>query len=310
MNPLVTARTTPPRPGAQATSSAKKRTPAAEPSFLAAPPRCFRRLTAASRALPDYLILGAQKAGTTSLQRYLELHPAVLPPLSKEVHFFDLQSWRGERWYRANFPLRLQLSARGLRARSKAVTGEASPYYLSHPDVPSRVHDLLPGVRMIVIVRDPVTRAHSHYLHNRRLDAEDCATFEEAIEREPQRLEGELSRIQADARYASFAHRHHSYLHRGLYAEQLRAWFARFPREQLLILENDELARDADGVYRRVLDFLGLPAWQPPAFARHNASGDETPLDASLRARLAAWFEPHNQQLYELLGREFAWTRP
>lgn len=284
--------------------------PPAAPSFLAAPPRRFRRLTAASRALPDYLILGAQKAGTTSLQRYLEQHPAVLPPRTKEVHYFDLQSWRGERWYRANFPLRLQLAARGLRARSKAVTGEASPYYLSHPDVPSRVHGALPDVRMIVILRDPVARAHSHYLHNRRLGAEDCATFEAAIEREPQRLEGELARIQADARYASFAHRHHSYLHRGLYAEQLRGWFARFRREQLLILENDELARDAAEVYRRVLDFLGLPPWQPSAFARHNASGGDAPLDGALRARLASWFEPHNQQLYELLGREFAWTRP
>jgi len=272
--------------------------------------RLFHRLTAPLRPLPDFLILGAQKAGTTSLHRYLELHPAVLPPRMKEVHYFDVQWWRGLRWYRSNFPSVAQHLGRRLRRGQRTITGEASPYYLAHPQVPARVKETLPSVPMLVILRDPVERAHSHYLHNRRMGAEDCSTFEEAIEREPERLQGELERVLTDDRYESYAHRHHSYLLRGQYAEQLRAWFALFPREQLLVLENDELARDPAGVYREVLDFLRLPQWQPESFARHNAASGDEELPPELRQRLAESFAPHNQALFELLGREFSWTRP
>lgn len=273
-------------------------------------PGFTRRWTSLARPLPNYLILGAQKAGTTSLHRYLELHPAVLPPHVKEVHFFDVQWSRGRRFYRSNFPSVLHHAARRLRRGQRTITGEASPYYLAHPQVPARVRETLPRVPMIVILRDPVERAHSHYLHNRRLGAEDCATFEEAIEREPQRLEGELERMRADDRYESFAHRHHSYLQRGRYAAQLRDWFAVFPREQFLILENNELAQDPQGAYQRTLDFLGIPQWRPAEFAHHNAADGATPLDPALRRRLTQWFEPHNRDLYQLLDRDYGWARP
>ena len=285
-------------------------TPTTVAAFHPPKPRLFHRMTASVRALPDFLILGAQKAGTTSLHRYLELHPAMLAPSVKEVHFFDVQWWRGQRFYRAHFPTALALLARRLRCGHRAITGEASPYYLAHPQVPHRVHSTSPQIQMIVILRDPVDRAHSHYLHNRRIGAEDCATFAEALDREHERLAGEIERIKADDRYESFAHRHHSYALRGHYAAQLRAWFDVFPREQLLILETDALDRDPAAVYQRVLDFLQLPPWEPPAFARHNTAGQSAPLEAEMRARLAERFEPHNRELFELLGHEFAWTRP
>ena len=285
-------------------------TPTTVASFHPPKPRLFRTVTASARALPDFLILGAQKAGTTSLHRYLELHPAMLAPSVKEVHFFDVQWWRGQRYYRAHFPTTLARIARRLSRGQRAITGEASPYYLAHPQVPRRVHSVCPRIPMIVILRDPIERAHSHYLHNCRIGAESCTTFAEALDREPERLAGELERMSADERYESFAHRHHSYVLRGQYAAQLRAWFDVFPREQILVLENEALARDPAGVYRRVLDFLQLPPWQPQAFARHNAAGSSAPLEAKIRTQLAEHFEPHNRELYELLGHEFAWTRP
>jgi len=272
--------------------------------------RYYRALTAPLRPLPDFLILGAQKAGTTSLHRYLEQHPAVLPPSIKEVHYFDVQWWRGPRWYRSNFPTAMQRRATRRANDGIAITGESSPYYLAHPLVAARVRATLPDVPLVVILRDPIERAHSHYQHNRRMGVEPCETFEAAIACETERIDGELERIRADDRYESFGHRHHSYLLRGTYAAQLRIWFEHFPREQFLILENRELSRDTAGVYRRVLEFLQLPAWQPDDFQRHNTAGGSAPLDAALRARLADWFEPHNRDLYELLDRDFGWTRP
>ena len=112
------------------------------------------------RPLPDFLILGAQKAGTTSLHRYLEQHHAVLPPSTKEVHYFDVQWWRGEKWYRSNFPTARHRRARRLPDGRPAISGESSPYYLAHPLVPARVKQTIPAVPMIVILRDPIERAY------------------------------------------------------------------------------------------------------------------------------------------------------
>lgn len=276
-------------------------------TWLAAADRLQRTLTAGLRTLPDYLILGAQKAGTTSLHRYLEQHPCVAPAAVKEIHYFSLEWSRGERWYRSHFPTVLR-RARTHRLGRILLSGEASPYYLSHPLAPRRAHQTVPGARLIVLLRNPVERAHSHYHHNVRFGVEDLPTLAEAVEREPARMAGEHERLLADEHFQSFHHRHHSYLARGVYVEQLRAWLEHFPSDQLLVLESGELLRCTPAVYRKVLDFLGLPPWEPRAYELHN-QGPATTLEPALRERLAAWFAPHNRALYELLGRDLGWER-
>ncbi|HXS47682.1 MAG TPA: sulfotransferase domain-containing protein, partial [Solirubrobacterales bacterium] len=182
----------------------------------------LRRTNAGQRPLPDFLIIGAQKGGTTSLHAYLSEHRRVSPSSTKEVHFFDHAYDRGLGWYRAHF----QRSAKA----PLSLSGEATPYYLFHPLVPARVAETLPESRLIVILRDPVDRAFSHHNHELALGFEDLP-FEEAIEREPERLEGEQERILEDPGYRSFAHQHHSYVSRGRYAEQLERWLAHVPPE-------------------------------------------------------------------------------
>src|SRR5215470_750369 len=128
-----------------------------------------RRATASARALPDFLIIGAQKAGTTSLYAYLTAHRDVRPAGRKEVHYFDLGftagAELGEGWYRSMFPLRARLALDGRRTGRPVRTGEASPYYLFHPAAPQRAAALVPEARLLVLVRDPVERAWSHYRH-------------------------------------------------------------------------------------------------------------------------------------------------
>jgi hypothetical protein len=251
--------------------------------------------TAGSRPLPDFLILGAQKAGTTALYDYLHRQPAISGPAWKEVSFFDRHWARGERWYRGNFP-----------RRAAARVGEASPGYLFHPDAPRRVRELLPDARLVAVLRDPVARAYSHYRHEVALGREPLS-FEDALAAEDGRMDGELERMAADPAYFSYAWWNWTYRARGLYAEQLERWYAVFPREQLLVVLNEELAADTAGTVARVLDFLGAPPPQPAEYPRVY-DRDYERMRPETRTELEAFYAAPNRRLSELLGRELAWA--
>ena len=257
---------------------------------------------------PDFLIVGGQRCGTTSLFRYLATHPAVVPPLfQKGIHFFDLHYGRGLRWYRGQFPVRSIADRRVASASPRAVTGEASPYYVFHPLAAERIARDLPAVKLVVLLRDPVERAFSAHKQESGRGFE-TEPFERALDLEESRLEGELERIQADPTYVSFSHQHHAYLARGRYAEQLERLFDLFGRERVLVLESAVLAATPEPVWERVLGFLGLPPCRPPAFERHNAR-PSAPLSDRLQSRLEAYFEPHDARLAALLGEVPTWRR-
>jgi hypothetical protein len=257
----------------------------------------LRRASAGRRPLPDFLIIGTQKGGTTSLHAYLAEHRRVSPPSTKEVHFFDHSYGRGVDWYRAHF-------ARTSTAPGN-LNGESTPYYLFHPLVPARVADVLPECRLIVILRDPIDRAFSHHNHERALGFEDLP-FEQAIEREPARLEGEQERILDDPGYRSFAHQHHSYLSRGRYAEQLERWLEHIDRRRLLVLGAEDLFTEPAAVIGQAQDFLGLARETPADLSAKNARS-YAPIADDVRADLRQRFAPHNRRLYELVGRDFGW---
>ncbi len=262
-----------------------------------------RRLSGRWRVLPDFIILGAQKAGTTTIYDNLVKHPDVRPCDIKEVHFFDRNWDKGANWYRAHFPFTGEISAQP--TQRNWITGEGSPYYLFHPLVPARVHQLCPESRLIVVLRDPVERAYSHYQHEKRKDREPLS-FEDALAAEEGRLAGEVAKIFADPDYGSFAHQHFSYKARGYYADQLEAWHKLFPRDQILILESRELNRDFPGTFSRLYDFLGLQQIELPQPKRSNVGSYEKMGDAT-RAALVEHFRPHNERLFTLLGRRFDW---
>ena len=253
------------------------------------------RMTARWRGLPDFLVIGAQKAGTTALYAYLRWHPQITGPFWKEISFFDRHWWRGEAWYRGQLPL---------RGEGKLV-GEASPSYVFHPLGPERVHSLVPNVRLIVLVREPAERAYSHYQHEVALGREPLS-FEDALEAECERLDGEVERLQADPRAFSRAWWDHAYVERGLYADQLERWFGAFPREQVLVLTTDELGARPAETYATVLEFVGASphrlATYPRVFDR-----DYPPMQPETRAALEARFAEPNRRLEELLGRSLGW---
>jgi hypothetical protein len=264
--------------------------------------RATGRLTADLRLAPVFLIVGAQRAGTTSLFRALAAHPRVTPPLfHKGVHYFDINYERGASWYAGHFPLR-----RPSRDRPP-LTGEASPYYMHHPHAPERIFRDLPGVRLLVLLRDPVERAYSAHRHELARGFE-TVDFEAALDLEPERLRGEEQRLREDQSYRSLSHQHHAYAGRGYYAEQLTRLFAIFGRDQVLVLDSDAFFTTPEDEYARVLSFLGMPAWHPSTFERANAR-PRSPMRRSTRQRLEEHFAPHDEALSRLLGEVPRWRR-
>jgi hypothetical protein len=262
-----------------------------------------RILTAPLRADPDFLIIGVQKGGTTSLYSILAQHPAVDEAWKKEVHYFDLRFRRGPAWYRAHFPTRRAQREGGDQQRR--FSGEATPYYLFHPHVPRRVRQALPKVRLVALLRDPVARAYSHYNHLVRLGHESLS-FEDAVRKEGERLAGEMDQLVQDEWHYSVNLRNYSYLTRGHYAEQLERWWAEFPREQLLVLKSEDFYQRPREIWPRVIAHLGLPDWSPAEFREYNA-GRYPEMSPELARWLKDYFEPHNARLYALLGEDWGW---
>ena len=260
----------------------------------------YRTLTAPLRGLPSALVIGAQRSGTTSLFNYLVRHPDVHPSFGKEIHYFDLHYDRGVRWYRGRFPYRYRL-------REGALTLDASPYYLMHPRAPERAAQLLPGAKLVALLRNPVDRAFSHYQHEVR-DGRETLSFAEAIEQEAERLAGEEERLRADPAYYSFNHHRYSYVRRGQYVEQLRRWVEHFPRSRLLVLQSEWLFRDPAAAIGAVQDFLGLRPYRNEVYEPFYQGRYDREMPPGLRRRLVAHFEPHNRELYRWLGQEFDWT--
>jgi hypothetical protein len=258
-----------------------------------------------ARPGPDFLIIGGQKCGTTSLYQYLTQHPRVAPAVRKEIQYFSEHYHRGPRWYRRHFPPLVARNPGRLIGRKRLLTGEATPYYLFHPRAPRRVRDSLPHVKLIAMLRNPVDRAYSHYRYHSKL-GDETLSFEEVLEAEPSRLEPELQRMLRDESYESIEYRNYSYLARGIYIEQLERWFSLFPREQMLILSSEEFFRAPASSYQETLRFLGLPEHELDRYEAVNV-GSYSSLSAATRSRLEEYYRDHNRRLYEYLDRDFGW---
>lgn len=245
---------------------------------------------------PDFIIIGAQRGGTTSLHAYLSAHPQIRTPTTKELHYLTDRYERGRDWYVGQFPTIHPCSE---------ITGEATPYALFHPLAPERLARIAPRAKLIALLRNPVARAYSHYLHERSRGFETL-DFAAALDAESERLAGEDARLAQDPTYVSEAHKHFSYLARGDYALQLARWFAHVPRDQMLILRSEDLYKQPAQTVAQVAAFLGIAPDLDAPFAAHNRSTGP-PLDPAVRARLAEYFAPRNARLADLLGWDPDW---
>lgn len=270
--------------------------------------RALGRATAGARMTPGFLIVGAQRCGTTSMYKAITRHPSVLPAvLHKGAHYFDTGYDRGEAWYRGHFPL--QVTARRVQRETGTapITGESSPYYSFHPLAGERIARDLPDARLVMLVRDPVERAYSAHTHESARGFED-QPFARALELEEERLAGAEERLRARPLSRDDHHQHHAYVTRGRYVEQLERLTSLVGRDRLHLVDSDEFFTRPEEVYAGVLEFLGLPAWRPESFEQHNAR-PRASMAPELRARLEDHFAPYDARLAEWWGRTPAWRR-
>ena len=250
--------------------------------------RFHARVALGRGRLPNALIVGAAKSGTSSLYAWLAQHPGVCVPKTKELRFFDNQWSKGARWYAACFEPR----------PGQSVVLEATPNYFPHPLAPERVRTLLPDAKLIFLLREPVSRAYSHHQY-RLARGEEALSFGEALAQEEARLDG-AEEVQRQGG-VSKAFNTHNYLYTSGYAPLLERWLARFPRDQLLFLKAEDLFDRPAAVTARVLNFLGLPPCPAQDLTPRNQL-DYPPLDSAVGAALENELAPSNRRVAELTG--------
>jgi hypothetical protein len=258
-------------------------------------------------ALPDFVVIGERKCGTSYLYHLLTQHPLVEPAASKELHFFDALFDEGIEWYRQCFPAPRWEDGR------RTITGEGTPY-MSHRLAPERIARVVPEARLIALLRNPVERAYSDYQQVMRKGRE-TRTFEEAI--------GVAEKAWTSGRVGEDPEREdrdgldrHGYLLRSVYVDKLLRWSKFFPREQMLVLKSEDLFERPQQTLKTVLNFLDLPDWELEALEirkerkkrdKRNKGTYEEEMDPSTRRRLEDYFEPHNRRLYDYLGVDLEW---
>jgi hypothetical protein len=247
--------------------------------------RSFAQATGPLRKLPDFLIIGGARCGTNSLLHYLGDHPEIATLPSKEIHFFDRHFDRGINWYRSWFPF-----------KSPKKTGESSPSYLMDPIVPELVANTLPDVKLIVLLRDPVERAASHYSLRKGKGSEPEETLAAALEDEERRLQG-------SSRHPGVGGLIDCYFEYGSYVKGLRKWLEHFDRSSFLILKSEDLFSNPEPAYDQVLSFLGLSPHRPE-FVVHNSTPRLTVEDETL-ANLRERYRPLNAELEAEFGIRF-----
>ena len=261
-------------------------------------------------SLPELLVIGAMRAGTTSLFRYLSQHPSLDRGLRKEIDYFTYFYDRGPRWYRAHFAPRW--------ASTKSF--EACPYYLFHPLAPQRVAELLPHARIVVLLRDPIDRAFSHWRHLSRVGVETLP-FDEAIAAEAERLRGSEELLRTGRTLRVRDHERFSYMARGRYAAQLERWLEYFPAESIRVFQFDDLVAKTQTVLDEVCRHAGVPTFVPDdlrnfsevgrsAEYRESAHAGAEGPSAELRARLEGELAAEGAKLRALLEANPILTPP
>lgn len=268
-----------------------------------------RQLTSSLRMLPDFLVLGGQRCGTSSLYKYLGRHPQIAPSLRKEIEYFTIDYPQGESWYRAHFPLEARRTVAGKRGTAFK-TFEATPDYLFDPRAPQRAAALLPDAKCIVMLRDPVERAYSHYHHNVRLGQESLG-FREAIAAEDSRLAHDRGALKHDPLDRVLHFRRFSYVSRGEYADQISRWFSVYPQNQFLFLMADDLFTKPEETLHTILEFVDLAKWSPAEFRNYSYT-TTTPvanpaIPEDVRRDLENHFEPFDDRLGKLLDINITW---
>ncbi len=250
---------------------------------------------------PAFIIIGAQKAGTSALFEILKQHPQLVASRKKEVRFFDDFSeikYGDFISYHEMFPLPYEL-------RPDKLTYESSPSYLFNPNCPERIYRYSPGIKLIAILREPASRAFSAWKMHRRFAVSsnpfmktlaDPRSFVEAVKQELEGLEK-----------TSWEKDFFAYIKRGIYIEQLEKYLKYFPKASILVLEQSRFLLDHQAVFAKVFRFLRIDDRVIVKALRVNSAADNEEIPKEARDMLRAFYRPYNERLFSVMGMEYDW---
>ncbi len=265
-------------------------------------PGIWRIITGPFRVLPDFLIIGAGKCGTSSAYNYLIEHPNIYPAKIKELNYF-VRKWT--RWYRPNFPtIFLKYYLKKIR-KEPFLTGEASPFYLLNPFVAKEVKEQIPNVKIIIFLRDPIDRSFSQYSQWQKTEYEKLS-FEEVIKQEKIKTKKDWENYIDDGSIDNRDHVRHAYLEGGLYYNQIKIWMDIFPKKQFLIIKSEDFFSNPAKILSEIFIFLGIKNYRIDVSKKYNV-GSYYQMNPETKEFLKKFFKTHNENLIKLLGEKFKW---
>jgi|LUMJ01.1.fsa_nt_gb hypothetical protein len=270
--------------------------------------RIYCDITGPLHSLPDFLIIGASRSGGTTLYENLTQHPNILSAAFMEILFFEDQYHKGIGWYRGHFP---HIWKKYTKFKKKKLTGEASPRYFVSPRTPMRIAKLIPDVKLIIILRDPIDRVYSQY-QQKVAQGDETRSFDEIVDCGI--ADGEIKaknafeRMKKDSNYYTLDYNLRAYLTHSRYVEHIEYWMKYFPKNQFLILDSKEFNESPNKIFEKVFDFLNLPKFTNIDYSKYNSRKYDD-MKSSTRKKLIEYFKPYNVRLYKLLGKEFDWDK-
>ena len=254
-------------------------------------------ITASSRVLPNFIIIGTVRSGSTSLYYNICEHPSVLEAAYDEIGYFDSNYHLGQNWYRSMFPTQKMMDK--IREDTRySITGEDTPFYFWKQEVAERIFSDIPETKIIIILRNPVDRAYSNYKLAVRENNEKL-TFEEAIEEEIEFL--------SKNSFLETVNRFRSYLTKGMYVNQIKPWLDIFPRNQFHILSTEQMKNKPHETLNQVFKFLSIPNYNIKNPQKRKLA-DYKKMNDNTRERLLKYYKPYNQEFFESIKQKFEWN--
>ena len=266
--------------------------------------RHYYYLSSPFRVLPECFVIGVVRSGTTSLYHYLSQHPSIAPAAYDELGYFDDNYHLGVNWYKSLFPTKFTKN-RIIKKHGKFLTYDVTPFYIYNPLVAKRIFESFPKAKIISNLRNPIDRAYSNY--NDAVEMGDIKIpFEEVVQIAMDEIDKNKSKLNNEAYIVDTYYE--NILARGFYADQLKIWFKKFQKNQLLMVPSEDLAQKTDQILTKIFEFLDLPYFKIKDLTKQNKR-EYPPMKAETRKLLIEFYRPYNEKLYNLISQHFDWDK-
>ena len=262
--------------------------------------RNFSGVTASLRRLPDFLVIGGKRCGTTTLYEFLRQHPSISNPPFDHMGFFDDNYRLGIDYYRSFFPIKN-------KRNDLMLNYDVTTSYLANPHVPERMHKHMPNVKLIILLRNPTTRAWSEYNSNLRTN-KNLGTFESYIENEFDDLKNYNFFDKVNKNDYELTDPTKNFLKKGLYVYYLKKWFNLFPKKNFLILPTEIFAENENYVFKKIFEFLDLSNHEIKNLKRMEKVTYRNTLNPETKIKLDKFFVSPNKELFQIIDQKFDWS--